>query len=71
MDETRKTCAGCGSVYVLTSNRILGRIIDSIECEICGAELHKWSGAETWSAELVERPSAMRAAAQGNEQQPA
>lgn len=49
------TCSGCGSYYRLTATRAFERDNDSISCEVCGQEIHSWSEAKFWSAELVKR----------------
>ena len=54
MDKV-KVCSKCGSVYQLSFIRIIARDSDSIDCEVCGEQLHRWSEAKIWSAELIER----------------
>lgn len=49
------TCAGCGSVYELSYSKTIMRDQDSIECEVCGKEIHRWSEAKIWTARLIER----------------
>lgn len=51
---TEKTCTGCGSVYELTFHKLPVRDQDKINCEICGALLHKWSEAKAWDAKLIK-----------------
>jgi hypothetical protein len=53
--EKRKVCSKCGSVFELTYGRTIIRDQDSINCEVCGEELHRWSEAKMWSAKLIER----------------
>lgn len=48
-------CSNCGSVYEVTRHKLIMRDRDSINCEVCGEELHSWNGAVMYSAKLVKR----------------
>jgi len=50
-----QTCTKCGSVYELSFTRTVMRDQDSIDCEVCGERLHRWSEAKIWEAKLIER----------------
>ncbi|HEY2743645.1 MAG TPA: hypothetical protein VGL86_03445 [Polyangia bacterium] len=52
-----RACAGCSSVYVMTSANAGGQA-PSIHCEVCGAILVEWGGTKLWTAELVTRGKA-------------
>lgn len=47
-------CGKCGSVYEVTSHKLIMRDRDSINCDICGEELHSWNGAITFTAKLIK-----------------
>lgn len=49
-----RSCAGCGSVYVMTAANAGGQA-PSIHCEVCGAVLVEWGGTKVWTVELVTR----------------
>lgn len=49
------TCSKCGSTYELTYTRTIMRDQDSIDCDICGQLLHRWSEAKVWSAKLIDK----------------
>ncbi|HSI44614.1 MAG TPA: hypothetical protein VK950_00430 [Methylophilus sp.] len=53
--DKEKACGHCGSVYKLSYTRITMRDQDSIDCEVCGHQLHRWSEAKIWEAKLIER----------------
>jgi len=48
-------CKKCGSIYSLSSTRIIARDDDSIICQICNAILYSWSEAKIWTATLLEK----------------
>jgi len=50
-----KTCGMCGSIYELSYSRTTMRDQDSIDCDICGEQLHWWSEAKIWEAKLIEK----------------
>ncbi len=37
-----RTCKNCGAVYHITERHIPMRDSDSINCDLCGAELMSW-----------------------------
>jgi hypothetical protein len=49
-----KSCAGCHSVYLMSSANASGQA-PSLHCEVCGAILIEWCGSKLWSAELLTR----------------
>jgi len=49
-----RTCATCGSVFLLTSTNSTGQA-PSVRCEVCGAGIIAWGGSKIWNAELVKR----------------
>lgn len=49
------TCSKCGSVYELTSTKIMFRDKDSLSCDVCNQVIHQWNEAKIWDARLVER----------------
>lgn len=53
--EKLKTCATCGSVYELSFTRTIMRDQDSLDCDVCGELLHRWSEAKIWEAKLLEK----------------
>jgi hypothetical protein len=53
--DKEKTCSNCGSIYRLSYTRCIMRDRDSIDCEVCGVELHRWNEAKLWQAQLLER----------------
>ncbi len=53
--ENIQTCNKCGSIYELLFTRSIMRDKDSIDCGVCGRELHKWSEAKIWEAKLIEK----------------
>ena len=53
--EKEKICSTCGSIYELSYTRVTMRDQDSINCEICGQLLHRWSQAKVWDAKLLEK----------------
>jgi ribosomal protein S27E len=65
MQHDQVTCASCGSVYRLTSSRVIGFVNESLTCEVCGEEIYRWTGATQWTAELVERHEPGQAPATG------
>jgi DNA-directed RNA polymerase subunit RPC12/RpoP len=48
-------CPECGSEYELTSSKIMMRDKDAINCEVCRAEIRRWSGSRIWHARLTKR----------------
>ena len=56
MATTRRVeCAKCGSRYELIGCGETQRDRGSINCDVCGRELHSWNAAVTWEARLIER----------------
>lgn len=49
------TCQKCGSRYRLSFTKVIFRDKDTIECLVCGEELHRWNEAKIWHAELLEK----------------
>jgi len=49
-----RACAGCNSVYVMSSANASGQAA-SIHCEVCGMVLVEWGGTKVWTVELVTR----------------
>jgi hypothetical protein len=49
------TCPQCGSEYEITSRKTIHRNSDSIECQVCGITLKRWSGSTIYVAELIKR----------------
>ncbi len=49
-----KSCAGCGSVYVMSSSNANGPA-PSLRCAVCDAVMVEWGGTKVWFAELVTR----------------
>ena len=49
------TCKKCGSVYEITRYKIIVRDRDSLNCQVCGEELMRWSEASHFSAELIKK----------------
>ena len=47
-------CPQCGSLYELDSYHVITRDSDSIECDVCGATIKKWSGSRVYSAKLLK-----------------
>jgi len=43
----------CGRRYRVEARRLPAREADSIECK-CGRVIKEWSGAESWSATLLD-----------------
>lgn len=52
---SEQVCKSCGAVYEVTSHKLPVRDKDSIDCDICGAELIAWNGGVTFSARLKHR----------------
>ena len=52
---SRTICNKCGSIYELKSTKLIFRDKDSIDCEICGEELHSWNAAKMWEAKLLDK----------------
>ncbi len=50
-----ETCAGCGSVYRLSSMHVPMRDQDKEDCSVCGRTFIEWNGGTMWSAELVTK----------------
>ncbi len=48
-------CMNCTSCYELTGRSETQRDKDSINCGVCGQNLHSWNAAVTWEARLIER----------------
>ena len=48
-------CTKCGSVYELSFTRTIMRDQDSIDCDVCAEQLHRWSEAKIWEARLIQR----------------
>ena len=51
----RAECANCGSRYQMIGRSETQRDKDSINCNVCGWELHSWNAAVTWEARLIDR----------------
>jgi len=49
-----RSCAGCNSVYLMSSTNAAGQA-PSVHCEECGAILVEWGGTKLWTVELVTR----------------
>lgn len=49
-----RSCGGCGSLYVMTSDPASGPA-EAVHCEVCAAVLVEWGASKSWSAELVTR----------------
>ena len=49
-----RSCAGCDSLYVMTSSSSTGQAA-AVHCEVCGTVLVEWGGSKHWTAELVTR----------------
>lgn len=52
---SRTSCDSCGSVYELKSTKLSFRDKDTLDCDVCGAELYRWNEAKMWEATLIER----------------
>jgi len=55
MNTIKKTCSKCSSQYELSYVKTTIRDQDSIDCEVCGQQLHRWSEAKVWSAKLIQK----------------
>ena len=53
-----KYCEKCKSKYELQEHSIMFRDKDSLECDICNHELHRWNGGCIWTAKLIEKNQA-------------
>jgi transposase-like protein len=49
------TCPQCGSEYEITSAKVICRDSDSLDCDVCGYTLKKWSGSHIYEKTLVRR----------------
>jgi hypothetical protein len=49
-----KSCASCGSVYLMSSSNA-GGPAPSLKCTVCDAVMIEWGGTKLWFAELVSR----------------
>jgi ribosomal protein S27E len=52
---TKLSCPQCGSEYEIISRKVSWRDSDSIECNVCGHMLKKWSGSRIYTAMLIKR----------------
>lgn len=52
---TKLSCPQCGSEYEIISRKVNWRDSDSIECDVCGHMLKKWSGSRIYTAMLINR----------------
>ena len=48
-------CPKCNALYELSFTKVRIRDQDSIKCELCGTEIHRWSEAKVWEARLLEK----------------
>ena len=55
MSERTAACERCASVYRITSMPVLARRRDTLDCEVCGATLLRWTEAIEYYADLLER----------------
>jgi hypothetical protein len=49
-----RSCGGCGSLYVMTSDPAHGPA-EAVHCEVCAGVLVEWGASKSWTAELVTR----------------
>ena len=49
-----KRCGKCQSLYRIFEKKVPFHDNDSIQCRICGMELHHWNGEVVCRAELIE-----------------
>lgn len=55
ISNSLKKCPSCQSLYQMRRYKIAMRDKDSIKCEVCGATLHSWNGAEMFDAILLKK----------------
>lgn len=55
-----KSCARCGSTYMVEYHHVPTKDIDSFSCSVCGVELDRWKSTRCPTFTLIVRQDVLR-----------